>query len=336
MHVYALFMPCWSLLPNRTLNIHEHTICNSRHPDAALCARQEHLSKKCSVCVTTSLLQLRRCLVLIFVFQRCLFSIVPYCSHFSFRQMWKPWLALQVQCWCGHSGRYPKRCHRRAPGATFNRKLMVSPSWELGDLHRFTIFAHMIWRSILEGKPGNHPDGWVGVERDQKRSVRLWWCQCHAEFPAQTFRCKLKDKNDMELPSESEEEELGQAEATNSVARIWLQKLRINSDGNRVRSVTYRPATRHISSWQVPNGTSEPGTVLKGRDTQRYSEYSYYCDCCRLALVYMHLKRHLCRHTYAHFVDTFVDRPIHLVQKTTCVSLDRKPQAFFNGHIWDM
>lgn len=41
----------------------------------------------------------------------------------------------------------------------------------------------------------------------------------------------------MELPSESEEEELGQAEATNS---------RINSDGNRVRSVTYRPATRHF------------------------------------------------------------------------------------------
>ena len=69
----------------------------------------------------------------------------------------------------------------------------------------------------------------------------------------------------MELPSESEEEELGQAEATNSIARIWLQKLRINSDGNRVRSVTYRPAMRHVSSWQVPNGTSEPGTVLKGR-----------------------------------------------------------------------
>ena len=218
---------------------------------------------------------------------------------------------------------------------------LSTESWWFPQVENWEIYIdlpylHMIWRSILEGKPGNHPDGWVGVERDQKRSVRLWWCQCHAEFPAQTFRCKLKDKNDMELPSESEEEELGQAEATNSVARIWLQKLRINSDGNRVRSVTYRPATRHISSWQVPNGTSEPGTVLKGRDTQRYSEYSYYCDCCRLALVYMHLKRHLCRHTYAHFVDTFVDRPIHLVQKTTCVSLDRKPQAFFNGHIWDM
>ena len=40
------------MLPNRTLNIHEHTICNSLHPDAALCARQEHLSKKCSICVT--------------------------------------------------------------------------------------------------------------------------------------------------------------------------------------------------------------------------------------------------------------------------------------------
>ena len=62
---------------------------------------------------------------------------------------------------------------------------------------------------------------------------------------------------------------------------------------------------------------------------EEYSEYSFYCDCCRLALVHMHLKRHLCRHTYAHFVDTFVVRPIHLVQKTMCVSLDRKPQAFF-------
>ena len=155
-----MFMPCLCLV-DPCCRIELWTSMNI--PFAIRCIPMQHfaLDRNTSprsapfVLHSTSLLQLRRCLVFIFVFQRCLFSIVPYCSHFSFRQMWKPWLALQVQCWCGHSGRYPKRCHRRAPGAAFNRKLMASPSWELGDLPylHITIFAHMIWRSILEGKP---------------------------------------------------------------------------------------------------------------------------------------------------------------------------------------